>query len=109
MPRPESIPELKNEWIWGVTGVGKSRWAHETYPNAYPKPRNKWWDGYKGEEVVILEEVSPDDAPWIGPMLKVWADHYPFIAEKKGTSEMIRPRVVIVTSNYSMEEVFIKP
>ena len=43
--------------IYGETGVGKSRWASETYPEAYWKPPNsKWWDAYDQEEVVIIDE-----------------------------------------------------
>ena len=43
--------------IWGETGVGKSRWASETYPDAYWKPPNsKWWDNYAQEEVIIMDE-----------------------------------------------------
>ena len=37
--------------IYGETGVGKSRWADETYPEAYWKPpNNKWWDEYRDWE-----------------------------------------------------------
>lgn len=36
-------------WIWGSTGAGKSRRAHEDYPEAYIKPQSKWWDGYQGQ------------------------------------------------------------
>ena len=43
--------------IFGETGVGKSRWACETYPDAYWKPPNsKWWDNYAQEETVIIDE-----------------------------------------------------
>lgn len=54
----------------------------------------------------MLEEVSPDDGAWLAPMLKVWSDRYPFIAEMKGRSRMIRPKKFIICSNYPPEAVF---
>ena len=33
-------------WVWGKPGTGKTRAATLTYPNAYRKLLNKWWDGY---------------------------------------------------------------
>lgn len=44
--KPKSCNTMKGLWIYGKTGVGKSKWATETYPDAYFKPLNKWWDGY---------------------------------------------------------------
>lgn len=71
MPEPVSLDSLENEWIYGATGVGKSRSIRDRYPVLYPKPRNKWWDGYKNQEVVVLEEICPKDAEWIGSLLKL--------------------------------------
>lgn len=102
MPTPPIMDGLlENEWIWGDTGVGKSAYAHAEYPDLYPKPRNKWWDGYKQQDVILLEELAPTDADWIAPLLKIWADRYPFIAEMKGRSVMIRPKKIIVCCNFS--------
>lgn len=96
-----NLGELENEWHWGPTGTGKSRYVREKYPDAYIKTTNKWWDGYAGESVVIIEEWSPEHDKLL-QHLKQWADHYPFRAEIKGGSMMIRPKKIIVTSNYEI-------
>lgn len=102
---PESISELLNEWYYGDSGTGKSRKARQDNPGAYIKNTNKWWDRYKGEEVVIIEEFSPCHEV-LASHLKVWADHYPFQGEIKGGSKLIRPKKIIVTSNYHPSEIF---
>lgn len=101
---PESLPKLSNLWIVGESGVGKSRWAYTNYPDAYRKAQNKWWEAYQGQPVVVIDDLHPD---WKGAIaLKNWGDHYGFIAEIKGSSLMVRPKKIIVTSNYTIEQVF---
>lgn len=102
---PESMPELINEWYWGETGAGKTRKAREENPGAYLKNANKWWDGYVDQEVVIIDEWSPDHA-CLASHLKQWADHHAFAAESKGGMLCIRPKKIIITSNFSPEECF---
>lgn len=43
---------------WGRTGAGKSRRAwEEASLQAYPKdPRTKFWDGYRGQKHVVVDE-----------------------------------------------------
>lgn len=99
-PNPVGLSVLNNMWIWSEeSGVGKSRFLYEKYPDAYRKNCNKWWDHYCGQDVVILEDIDKSHAK-LGHHIKLWGDHYPFIAEKKGGSVKIRPSVVIITSNY---------
>ena len=46
-------------WYWGGTGVGKSHTALQGYnpETHYLKPlQDDWWDGYTGQETVILNE-----------------------------------------------------
>lgn len=106
---PNSIAVLDNEWVWGPSGTGKSVLAREENPNAYFKMRNKWWDGYEFEEVVILDDVDPRMEDWISAFLKDWADHHRIRVEIKNTSACIRPRRLIVTSQYSIDQCFKDP
>lgn len=49
----------------------------------YPKHRNKWFDGYQGEKVIIMDDLDKDHKVLKGH-LKDWADHYAIRGEIKG-------------------------
>lgn len=103
---PETLPSTSGVWIVGPSGSGKSRGCRLQYPGLYPKPLNKWWDGYKFEPVVLIDDVDRSHSAWIGGFLKIWADHYGFIAEAKGRSISIRPERLLVTSQYYIGDLF---
>jgi len=105
-PPVQDLETVCGEWLWGEPGVGKSHRARAENPNHYDKPLNKWWDGYKGQDVIILDDVGLGQGSWIGDLLKRWADKFSFPAEQKGTTVSIRPKKIIVTSNYKIEEIF---
>lgn len=104
--RPVILDVLENEWWFGPTGTGKSRQLWQHYPDHYQKSLNKWWDGYAGQETVAIEEWAPKNEV-TASFLKIWSDRYPFTAEiKGGTLQKIRPKRIIVLSNYSIDECF---
>lgn len=106
MAVPLPLDVVDNEWLFGPTGTGKTRSAFARYPTAYRKAAdNHWWDGYQGQEVVIIDDFDKYHVKQ-GYHLKIWGDHYPFIAETKGGAMSIRPKKIIVTSNYSITEIW---
>lgn len=106
-PRPvQALDNLTHEWIYGKTGLGKSYNARLENPGLYIKSHNKWWLGYKDEKVVLIDDLSKTESVWFGEHLKQWCDHYPFPAETKGDGMVIRPEKIVVTSNYSIEELW---
>lgn len=100
---------LDNHWYWGPSGSGKSSSARKSYPCAYLKTKNKWWNGYEAQDAVIIDDIDPSHEVWIGAFLKEWSDHYQFQAEVKGSCRVIRPKTIVVTSQYPIDGVFKDP
>lgn len=91
--------------IWGPPGTGKSRqvWAREGYDNVYPMPERDrsqpvWFDGYKGERAVLIDDYEPGDYP-LGRLLR-WADRYPLQVPTKGGHRQFVARRLYITSNH---------
>lgn len=84
--------------FWGVTGSGKSRRAWEEGGlDSFPKdPNSKFWDGYRGQEHVIIDEFRGTIG--ISHMLR-WLDRYPVLVEIKGSSTVLKAKKIWITSN----------
>lgn len=88
--------EVTVEWWFGPTGTGKSRDAFTLYPTAYVKMNNKWWDGYLGESVVILDDYRPSLCTF-QEFLRL-LDRYPMRVEVKGDSMPLSTTHFVITT-----------
>lgn len=104
--RPVEFP--RGVFLYGEAGSGKSYAARKMYEGPiYTKdPMNKWWDGYAGQPVVLLDDFGKKGAEFIGDKLKNWLDVYEAFGESKGSQVPILATTIILTSNYSLEELF---
>lgn len=100
LDRPYDHDDVRGYWFYGPPGTGKSRTARDENPGAYLKPQSKWFDGYAGEEAIILDDL---DTNVLGHYLKIWADRYACTGETKGGTINLRHKKFIVTSNYSID------
>lgn len=113
---PPQTPSLrmKNYWIYGRAGTGKSSWVHskgDVYNvNIYQKKLNKWWDGFiPGEhQIVLIDDFIPQTDDEIKAMVKNWADRGPLHEEIKGgfVDFHCMDFCLVVTSNYTIDECY---
>jgi len=100
LSEPIDRPSISVEWIYGLPGVGKSRYAHQKLPSAYIKdPRTKWWNGYLLETEVIIDDFGPNGID-INHLLR-WFDRYKCLVEVKGDMVPLHATTFIVTSNFT--------
>lgn len=84
-------------WLQGRTGVGKSRWAYETFGHeAYWKMNDKWWDGYTGQKVVIFDDYRPSLCTY-AELLRI-LDRYPHRVQPKGGSMELSATTFVITT-----------
>jgi hypothetical protein len=94
--RPQRAEKTKVLIYYGEPGTGKSRKCFEDHPNAYWKPHGKWWDGYQGQDVVVIDDFYG----WIpySQMLNLM-DRYPLNVETKGGTVNFTAKILVITSN----------
>jgi len=100
---PAIAIERRCALFWGRTGTGKTRMAHDNYPNLYKVMdiKTPWFEGYEGQSTVLIDECGSDMMNI--NILKRLTDRYKDRVPVKGGSVAWRAEVVILTSNTPME------
>lgn len=90
---------------WGITGSGKTHRAFEEagdLDGVFVKdPNTKWWDGYRNESNVIIDEFTGLIS--INHLLR-WLDKYSCPVESKGKSSALYATKFWITSNINPDE-----
>lgn len=90
--------------IYGKTGSGKTTHV-KTLPDAYWKNQdNKWWDGYTGQENVIINEWTCPETMNMLALLRL-ADHAPLKLEVKGGMVDFLAKHVYITTNIEIDTI----
>lgn len=97
--------EMEVRWYHGSTGSGKTRAAFEEFPDAWMSSRNlKWWDGYDGQEVVIVDDFRRDFCTF-HELLRIF-DRYPYRVEFKGGSCQLLAKIIVVTCPWAPDVLY---
>lgn len=101
---PYQHSDVRGVWVYGVPGSGKTHYARNRFSDIYIKSQNKWFDGYNGEKTILLDDYDCFRA--LGHYLKIWADKWACNGEIKGGTVCLQHEHFVVTSNYSINDMF---
>lgn len=102
-PKRNWVPQVI--WIWGNSGGGKSRLAHELAGKSFYRKATGmgiWWDGYDGEDTVILDDLRPGDFPFMN-FLNVCDRYSCQVQVKCGSRSFLAKRIIVTTINTCRE------
>lgn len=100
--------DVRGVWVYGPPGTGKTHYVCTRAEDLYKKPQNKWWDGYHGEQTVLLDDLD-QNGKCLGHLLKIWADKWSCSGEIKGGVVQLQHKQFYVTSNYTPQELWDDP
>jgi len=94
-------------WCYGPTGSGKTRWVsnQSAIVDQWWSGKNlKWWDGYDGEPVVIVDDFRRDFCTF-HELLRI-LDRYELRVEVKHGTTMLLARSIFITSAFHPRDVY---
>lgn len=101
--------QLEVEWIIGSSGVGKSTKAEAENPHAYwltqDSTDNIWWDGYDGEETIIIDDFRPSMFRY-EQLLKLLNSRGKYRLCHKGGSSWLNAKKFVITSVLHPSEMY---
>ncbi len=86
-------------WIYGATGIGKTRLVYDTFTDIYTKDSTKWYNNYEQNKVLLIDDYRKDFCKFKD--LLTLLDRYPKQVETKGGYIHINSKFIILTSPYS--------
>lgn len=91
--------DIKVYWLWGSPGTGKTRKAME-HESVFKADDLTWWDGYEGEERIVLDEYDREtNRKYILNLL----DGYRYRLPIKGGFTWAKWTQVYITTNWNPE------
>jgi len=92
-------------WVHGPTGSGKSRYAHEAFPDAWTSSGSlKYWEGYVDQEVVIIDDFRKDFCTY-HELLNI-LDRYEYRVNVKFGSAQLVAKTIIITAPQHFAEMY---
>lgn len=94
-------------WIYGETGVGKTRHVFDNHSIDEIWISNKnlqWWDGYENQNVVLIDDFRKDFCTF-HELLRI-LDRYPYMVAVKGGFKQLNSEFIYITSPFSPAETY---
>jgi hypothetical protein len=90
--------------IWGPSGKGKTRHVYEKETRIFRPISFKWWEGYDGHSVVLLDDIRKDFCKF-HELLNL-LDIYPYRVECKGSSRQLRAKKIYITTPIPLVDMY---
>lgn len=107
-PVLEGFAPIEVVWLYGPTGTGKSRFAHNEWGRDgdmwVAGDNSKWWDGYVSHSTVLVDDIRHDWTTFKN-LLRI-TDIYPFDVEYKGGTTPAVFKRIVFSSPYHFRDMY---